>query len=408
MLELTPEEIKKSFEEANRVVKELRETVEAKNKADAEKAEKIAKMEKDLAANEKVNQDITQKMIAAQNEAKEFKEKLSTFEKILARPNLSGEDKNAVSEEMKSFSTFVKKGVKDSTGNFIMTPEELKYLRTDSNVEGGFLAPPEYINEIIKKIVEIVPARSVSRVRKTSLGYVKIPSRTAILTASRPGEGGNTADQNSTYGEEQIFCPRITAVVPITVEMINDSAFNMESEINSDVITSFAKREGLEFISGNGVKEMEGILTNPTVQNLDSGIAASYTADKIIEICGLIKTGYNPVFGVNRYEIAFLRSLKDGMGQYLWQTGIAMGRPNTLNGFPYVEMPDLDRRGANKYPIVFGDFYQGYNIVDGIVMTVVRDPYTLASDGKIKFVFYKGLGGKVVLPEAIAKLRCHV
>jgi len=395
-------ELKELFEKANKEVKELRETLEKKSLTDSERAEKVARLEASLAEYEKINKDITLKMAEESKSATELKEKITAMEKLLSRPDLSGRGKDDKSAEYKAFEQFAKLGREQ------MMPEERKYLRTDSNVEGGFLAPPEYVQEIIKMITELTPARAITRVRRTSMGYIKIPTRTSILTASRPGQGVVTAEQNSRYGEEQIFAPRMTAVVPITVEMINDAAFNMESEINQDVAEAFAKKEGQEFLTGLGLNDMEGILTNASVATYNSGIAASYNADNIITICGRLKTGYSPMFGVNRFEIAYLRSLKDATGNYLWQTGIAAGKPNTLNGYPYVEMPDLDSKGANLYPIIFGDFYRGYTMVDGIVMTVVRDPYTLADSGKIRFIFYKGLGGKVTLAEAMIKLRCHV
>lgn len=399
---MTELEMKEMFEKANKEVVELRKTLEDKKINETDRTEKIAKLETSLSKYEDANQEVTKKMLSSENEAKELKSKLENLEKVLSRPNLSGKDKNEKSAELKAFETMAQKGFKD------MDVEERKYLRTDSNVEGGFLAPTEYFNEIIKKVTEITPMRTIARVRKTSAGYITIPSRTTLLTATWPGEGGTTADDNSKYGEEKVFTHRLTANVPITVEMLNDSAFNMESEINSDVVEAFAKAEGLAFLTGNAINKPEGIMTNTSVQPLNSGVAASYTADNIITMCGLIKTGYNPVFGVNRFEISFLRRLKDGMGNYLWQTGIAQGKPNSLNGFPYVEMPDLSTHAADLYPVVFGDFYRGYTIVDGIIMTVVRDPYTLADSGKVRFVFYKGTGGKVTLPEAIVKLRCHV
>jgi HK97 family phage major capsid protein len=88
--------------------------------------------------------------------------------------------------------------------------------------------------------------------------------------------------------------------------------------------------------------------------------------------------------------------------------GIALGRPNTIDGDPYVEVPDMPNEGAGTTPVAYGDFARGYNLVDRIAMEMLRDPYTQATSGNVRFIFRRRLGGQVVLAEAIRKLTCSV
>ena len=44
--------------------------------------------------------------------------------------------------------------------------------------------------------------------------------------------------------------------------------------------------------------------------------------------------------------------------------------------------------------------------VDRIAMTMLRDPFTQATSGNIRFLFYRRIGGQVVLAEAVRKLKC--
>jgi HK97 family phage major capsid protein len=71
-------------------------------------------------------------------------------------------------------------------------------------------------------------------------------------------------------------------------------------------------------------------------------------------------------------------------------------------------MPDMDDIAANAYPIAFGDFKTGYRIADSAQMVMLRDPYTLATSGKVRYLFTSRVGGTVVMPEAIKKLKCSV
>jgi len=63
-------------------------------------------------------------------------------------------------------------------------------------------------------------------------------------------------------------------------------------------------------------------------------------------------------------------------------------------------MPDV---GANNFPIAFGDFRRAYMIVDRINLAVLRDPFTQATTGNVRYVARKRTGGQVILAEAIVK-----
>ena len=121
-----------------------------------------------------------------------------------------------------------------------------------------------------------------------------------------------------------------------------------------------------------------------------------------------IKSAYaaNANWLMNRTTMGSVRKLKDGNGQYLWQPGIAQGRANTIDGDPYVEIPDMPSEGAGLKPIAYGDFRRAYTWIDRIAMDMLRDPYTQDTSGKIRFRWRKRSSGKVVLAEAYRALVC--
>ena len=139
----------------------------------------------------------------------------------------------------------------------------------------------------------------------------------------------------------------------------------------------------------------------------NSGEAAAITADGLLSLKYGIKTAYarNASFALNRSTMGAIRRLKDGNGQYLWMPGIAMGRPNTIDGDPYVECPDMPNVQAGAFPVAYGDFRKAYTMADRVQMTLLRDPYTQATSGNVRFLFRRRFGGQVVLAEAIRKLK---
>lgn len=371
------QDLSKNHEEINKLVHDLRQLAETKSAETVETKAAMSKMESRLVELEEAN---------------------NTLQKKVFRVNGAG---GAVepSEEVKSFTSFVRKKQE------MITPDERKYLRTDSNPDGGYLVPTEMSNEIIKQIIEISPVRKEARVRNVSAKSLTIPKRTSIPTAYWEGEGEPYQESGLTYGSEEIPTNKLTALIVITEEQLQDAAFNMESEITSDVSETFAFGEGRGFVLGNGVKQPEGLLTNPNVPEFVTGVANALTTDAFIAMAGELKRGYDPKYMLNRRTLAKIRVMKDGMGQYIWQSGFAAGQPNTINGYGYVVANDMPDVAAGTYPVIFGDFYRGYTIIDRTQMTVIRDQYTLAAEGKVRFVFSRRVGGQVVLPEAFIKMK---
>lgn len=56
-------------------------------------------------------------------------------------------------------------------------------------------------------------------------------------------------------------------------------------------------------------------------------------------------------------------------------------------------------------PIVFGDFAAGYAIADRVGFEIVRDDYTGAANGIVKLHARRRVGGRVVMGEALTKLK---
>jgi len=398
---MNPEELKKLHDEQMTLVKEIRQLSESKKAESVEAQAKIEKMETRLNEIEKKNQELATEMTKKDNEARELKEKYDLLEKQAFR--LANGGKGEKTAHMKAFENFITKGITQ------LSAEEMKYLRTDDAAQGGYLAPPEYIMEIIKDVTEISNMRSVCRVRQTTKGMIEIPKRTSGMTGGWVGEGGTNPESESKYGMILISCKELSANAIISHKMLNDSAFNMESEINADIIDTFAQLEGRAFVAGSGANQPSGFTLDAVVIAngvTNSGVANDITADGIITLAGTLKTGYKPVYLLNRTTIAACRKLKDGQGNYIWQSGLTAGLPNSLNGYPYIEIPDMPAIGVNLYPIAFGDFYRGYNIVDNMALYMIRDEFTLATTGKVKFVALKSVGGGVVQPESIKLLKC--
>lgn len=390
-----------------------------KGVADVITEEKVGRINKVLDGMERFNQDLT-KMQTVQEEIKSIDKRFDQIETMIQRSGASSEEKKSRVQDwargVLQATTLGVVNLAEAERKVLQDIEtEYKALNVSTNTEGGYLAPVEFVREIIKAETLLSPVRSLARVRTTGFRSIELPKRTGQFAAQWVSEQGTKSETTGlTYGVDEITTHELYALIDVTNQMIEDGVFDIENEIETEASEQFAVAEGTAFVNGSGNGQPEGFMTNSSVASANSG-SATTIADVNGQADGLLKglkyglkTAYaaNATWVMNRTTMGSVRTLKDGNNNYIWQPGIAQGRPNTIDGDPYVEMPDMPSEGAGLFPIAYGDFRRAYTWVDRLAMEMLRDPYTQATSGKIRHILRKRVAGKVVLAEAIRKLKC--
>jgi HK97 family phage major capsid protein len=400
------DEIRKQLEDALSVVRNATETIESKCGGIAEAKEQAEKANKKLDELEEKSQKMFLESERKENERKDMEERLKELESKAAKGTAvvmtSAEEKAvALNVEIKACEKFLKKDYRDMDSD---DQKEVKnYLRTDDNVQGGFLVREAYDDMIIKPITEMDPIRSVARIKRIDANSVRMALRSSLVTSYWTGEGEGFTDSNSTYARPEIPVHSMTTKTPITNRELLASTFDMDNEIMSDFRESRMQLEGESFVEGDGSHKPRGFLDatagNGGLTNKNASGSSTYDYDDLITLTGELKAGYNPIYGMNRKELAFIRTLKDDAGSYVWRAGnLGAGVPNQINGLGYVVIPSMPDKATNATPIVFADFRAMYTIVDSWQAIMLRNPYK--EDGKVIFSLEGWVGGDVVLNEA--------
>lgn len=391
------QELGQAFEEFKKSNDEKLEALETGKGHDTLLDDKIANIEAKLDSLEEINQKVTKAELSQDN----IKEQVEQLETVMKRPN-SGFETKQIDETCEAFTKFVRKGMEN------LEPEEKKALTVSNDSTGGYLAPPEYVRELLKTVTEISPIRTIARVRSTGQRSVQVPKRSSQFSAQWVAEQG-TRSETTGYNValEEVPAHEVYALVDISEQNLEDTVFDLEAEMQSEFAEQFAKAEGNAFTVGDSIGKPEGLLTNSSVSEVVSGNSSALLADGLITLVHSIKSEYanNGTFVFNRSTLAAIRKLKDTAGQYVFQAGMSLqgGVPNTILGYPYVQATDMPDVGANAFPVLFGDFSRAYMIVDRVALAVSRDPFTQATSGNVRYVARRRVGGQVVQAEAIVK-----
>ena len=379
------------FKEEN--AKRLKE-IELKGSADSILEEKVDKMSDAIAkmAENRQKIEIQEKALA------EAQTKLENLERIISRPS-TGIQKKDVNMQMKAFDSWLRKGQIDDM--------EKKALYESDDTLGGFYAPTEFVADLIKGVTEISPIRSIARVRTTSSRGIDVPKRTGQFSAEWVAETATRSETTGyTTGLFQIDAHELYALVDISQAMLEDTAFDLENEMSIEFADQFAKAEGTAFVSGTSVGKPQGFTDSTAgVGSTNSGASALLTANGIMDLMYAIKSEYtkNAVFVMSRGTFGAVLKLEDTVGQKIFVNSMSYvaGAPDTIMGKRFILAEDMPAVGSGTKPIAYGDFSRAYTIVDRVNLSVMRDPYSQATSGNIRYVARRRVGGAVVLAEAI-------
>lgn len=392
------QEIGSAFEEFKKVNDERLEKLE-KGEAIGDLEGKLDKIES--AMNMAEDSKSTLEKLEAKTEI--INESVEKIETALKRP-ASGMNTKQIDEVMGAWGVYLRKGKQG------LSADEVKALTVSNDTTGGYLAPPEYVRELLKTVTEISPIRSIARVRSTSQRSIQVPKKTATFSAQWVGEVGTRSETDGyRVGLEEIPAHEQYALVDISEQDLEDTVFNMEAELQSEFAEQFAKAEGNAFVVGDAINKPEGFMSASGLNEVVSGNASALTTDSLISLVHSIKSEYsrNAVFVFSRSTLSAIRKLKDTAGQYIFQPGMMLdgNMSATILGHNYVEATDMPAIAGNAYPIAFGDFNRGYMIVDRVNLSVLKDNFTQATTGSVRYVARRRVGGQVVQAEALAKLK---
>ncbi|CDX21967.1 Phage major capsid protein, HK97 family [Mesorhizobium sp. ORS 3324] len=355
--------------------------------------------------------ELEKKVAAVADEVKTVAKLTERFDKLEAkfnRPaaansNVPAADNDNVPLETKAFIEFARRGVE------CMEQKAVAALTVSTDSQGGYLAPEAFGNEILKSIVEFSPVRAYAKVTTIAAPEIKLPRKLTGTAATWVAEIADRSQSDMTF-EQATFTPyELATYVDVSTQLLEDNAYNLEGELAADLGEAFGKTEATAFVSGDGTGKPKGLLTATGIAEVKTGNASTLGTDPAATIIGMFHkvpsvVAQNGVWLMNRTTLGALRTLKDGTGRFIMLDPITAGAPVTLLGRPIVEMVDMPDVAANAYPIMFGDL-SGYRIIDRIGLSVLRDPYSQATKGTVRFHARKRVGGDVTNADRFLKLK---
>jgi HK97 family phage major capsid protein len=275
--------------------------------------------------------------------------------------------------------------------------------------------PEGFMYELERRRLFFASPRQVCRVIKTASGNellwptvddtsnsgVKLAEATTIGTSVDPTFAAVTFNAIK-YSSKPVF---------ISQELIEDSAFNLASEIASLLGERLGRIEASATTTGDGSGDPNGVVT-ASGTGVTSATATVITADEIIGLVHSLDPAYrnSPSTGFMFHDtvLLYIRKFKTADGQYLWQPGFTTGEPDRLLGYPYTINQAMEALSSGlpvtaKKHMLFADFSK-FVIRDVANMRFYRLDERYRDTDQTAFIAFTRLDSDAIQANAIKAL----
>lgn len=294
--------------------------------------------------------------------------------------------------------------------------QEMRAQAGSDGAAGGYTVPQEFSGEIDRAISAWGPMWDGGIVREISTATgARLPWPTIDDTDNEghdKAENEPATDDGSDdieFGQKALDAfMTTTGIVRISLELLQDSAFNMEALLNDIFGERMGRRANRKLTVGSGNGEARGIVPAAGLGKLAASNNA-VTGDELIDFFHSVDSAYRASpkcrWQFNDSSLATVRKLKDGQGNYLWQMGdVRAGEPDQLLGKPFSVNAAMPGMTGGARPIIFGD-HSRYVVrkVKGFTVMVLRERY--AENFQVGMIGFNRFDGELLNSKAVKAMQ---
>lgn len=246
---------------------------------------------------------------------------------------------------------------------------------------GGFTVPQDLMAEIIEFLRPNAVVRSLNpRTLPMPNGSLNMPKMTAGAVATYIGENQNVVKTEQAFGSVKLIAKKLSALVPISNDLIRYSAVAVDSAVREDMALGVAQAEDLAFIAGKGTQYSPRGLRNwcLAAQEVTATVVGSLTPQKVYtDLQSLILKlrqqnvrFVRPGWIISPRTEFYLRTLQTTTGN-LTTLAAEMLSSGTIFGYPYrvtTQVVENLGSGTDETYVLLADFA---DVVIGEVPNVI-------------------------------------
>ena len=353
---MSPQDIKKAFEERQQAIHSLRELADETRGREmtGEEQETFDRQNADI---DRLDESIQSglRFLEREEEATKARETFDSYGDLTVT-----EAKAEVRSDRNEFGALLRGEIR----SFESIPER-RDLTKGSATAGGNIVTDVLYDRVIEKLEEegVAIAAGATLIQTESGEDILIPTVTSHTSGALVAEGGAIGESDPVFGQNTNTAYKFSAIVEVSRELIEDQGvgnFNVLDFVGDQGGAAVGRAWSSYLSTGTGSSQPQGFI------NCSAGVTAAsataITANELIDLQHSVTTPYraNASWAMKDSTLKAVRKLVDGNSNYVWQPGLRASQPDELLGSPVFTDTNMDAIATGKKTIVYGDFSRGY------------------------------------------------
>ena len=293
---------------------------------------------------------------------------------------------------------------------------ESRALQADSDVAGGYtLAPAQWTSQLIKAIDNQTFIRGMANViavtSSDSLGAPALDADPEDATWQSEIATVNE-DTAMNFGSRELKPSHYAKLLKVSNKLLMTSAIGIEALVRERLAYKAGVTEEKTFLTGHGAGQPLGCMTADATgistgrDVSDGNTTTTFTFDGLKNAKYSLKGQYwaRLAWVFHRDAVKMAAKIKNGEGNYIWESSVRMGEPDRLLNFP-VHMSEYQSNTftTGLYVGILGDF-ANYWIADLNAVSIQRLDELYAATHQTGYILSRYVDGMPVLEEAFARV----
>jgi len=239
------------------------------------------------------------------------------------------------------------------------TEAETRALSTGTLGAGGATVPTTFYGQLMEHAIEVATmlAGGATTWTTTSGENIDVPVTVTHPQGAQVSEGGVIPQSDPVFGKRTLGSYKYGDLIEVPKELLEDTGVDLQGYLARAAGWAIGNALGQKLIIGTGTSEPAGIVGSSTLGKTAGSLTPTFddVIDLFYSVIGPYRNRPSASWVMEDTTAGYLRKLKDGNQNYIWQASVIAGTPDTIEGKPVRTDPYMPVMGANAKPLLFGD-----------------------------------------------------
>lgn len=239
------------------------------------------------------------------------------------------------------------------------TESETRALSSGTLGAGGATVPTTFYGTLMEHAIEVATMLAGGATTWTTASgeNIDVPITVTHPEGAQVSAGGVIPQSDPVFGKRTLGSYKYGDLIEVPKELLEDTGVDLEGYLARAAGWAIGNALGKKLIIGTGTNEPAGIVGSSTLGKTAGSLTPTFddVIDLFYSVIGPYRNRPSASWVMEDTTAGYLRKLKDGNNNYIWQASVIAGTPDMIEGKAVRTDPYMPVMAASAKPLLFGD-----------------------------------------------------